>query len=327
MAATVRSQEKADWINKKFGNHKSKYSIEFVEDIAAAGAFDETFKKHSDVKYVIHTASPFYYTESDPENSILKPAINGTTNILKAIKAYAPSVEHVVITSSFAAILDPSHLLAGTGTALSDPTITYTEKSWCSLTYKQAAESLGGVTYIGSKKLAEESFWKFIKEEDVKFSGTTINPPYVFGPVLQQIKNVDALNTSSKILYKLLRSGPEDVPNNSALLQVDVRDVALAHVLAIEKKEAVGQRWFVTPGFYTTYDALAVLKKHFPEYKGPSAPSDYDRDAFITKFSKINNHVTNEQSGLEYHTLEQTLVDSFRSLIEAEKSWSSTDDN
>lgn len=321
MAATVRSQEKADWINEQFVNHQSNYSIEFVKDISADGAFDEVFKKHPDVKYVIHTASPFYYTKSDPENSILKPAINGTTNILKAIKSYAPAVEHVVITSSFAAILDPTRILAGTGTALNDPTTIYTEKSWCSLTYKQSAENLGGVTYIGSKKLAEEAFWKFIKEEGVKFSGTTINPPYVFGPVLQQIKNAEALNTSSEILYQLLKSGPEEKLENSALLQVDVRDVALAHVLAIERKEAAGQRWFVTPGYYTTYDALAVLKNHFSEYKGPAAPSDYDREAYIAKFSKIDNHVTNEQSGLKYHTLEQTLIDSFKSLIEAEKTW------
>ena len=41
---------------------------------------------------------------------MLDPAIVGTTGILKAVKAHAPSVKRVVITSSFASILDPKRM-------------------------------------------------------------------------------------------------------------------------------------------------------------------------------------------------------------------------
>lgn len=43
----------------------------------------------------------------DPVKDFLDPAIKGTTGILKSIKAYAPNVKRVVITSSSAAIINP----------------------------------------------------------------------------------------------------------------------------------------------------------------------------------------------------------------------------
>lgn len=55
---------------------------------------------------VIHTASPFHFSVTDTKKDLLDPAINGTTGVLKAIKKSAPSVKRVVITSSFAAIVD-----------------------------------------------------------------------------------------------------------------------------------------------------------------------------------------------------------------------------
>jgi len=54
------------------------------------------------VKYVLHTASPYTFNFKDGEEELLKPAINGTLNVLKAAKA--EGVQKVVITSSFAAI-------------------------------------------------------------------------------------------------------------------------------------------------------------------------------------------------------------------------------
>jgi nucleoside-diphosphate-sugar epimerase len=45
---------------------------------------------------------------TDTKRDLLDPAIIGTTGILKAIKKNAPSVKRVVITSSFASIMDAS---------------------------------------------------------------------------------------------------------------------------------------------------------------------------------------------------------------------------
>lgn len=70
---------------------------------------------------------------------ILDPAVKGTTGILKAIKAYAPEVKRVVVTSSFAAIVQPD----------GHPKV-YDESSWNSVTWDEAAADRSK-TYRGSK--------------------------------------------------------------------------------------------------------------------------------------------------------------------------------
>lgn len=59
----------------------------------------------------------------------LDPAIKGTTGILKAIKAYAPEVKRVVITSSFAAIINPKQ----------HPKV-YSETEWNPVTWEEAMD-------------------------------------------------------------------------------------------------------------------------------------------------------------------------------------------
>ena len=71
---------------------------------------------------VIHTASPFQMAVTDNEKELLQPAVQGTKGVLKSIKAYNPSVRRVVITSSFASIVDV--------TKGDRPEHTYTEKDW-----------------------------------------------------------------------------------------------------------------------------------------------------------------------------------------------------
>lgn len=40
--------------------------MEVVEDISKLDAFDDVFKKHAkDIKFVLHTASPFFFETTD----------------------------------------------------------------------------------------------------------------------------------------------------------------------------------------------------------------------------------------------------------------------
>lgn len=104
-------------------------------------------------------------------------------------------------------------------------------------------------------------------------------------------------------------------------LDVDVRDAALAHVLSIEKEEAIGQRTFITPGYFTAFDTLRVLQKHFPELKVAQIPAGYDNKNELDSKSRFENHLTNKQSGIKYYSSEQTLVNTYKSLIEQSKKW------
>lgn len=106
---------------------------------------------------------------------LLDPAVIGTTGILKSIKKSAPTVKHVVITSSFAAIINPS-----TGFW---PGHVYSEEDWNPITVQEALENpVNG--YRASKTFAEKAAWEFVEKEKPNFTVSTINPPMVFGPIV-----------------------------------------------------------------------------------------------------------------------------------------------
>ncbi len=145
------------------------------------------------------------------ERDLLSPAIKGTTEILKAIKAHAPQVKRIVITSSFAAIVDLSK-----GTR---PGYTYSEKDWNPVTYEEAKAGNGSTAYCGSKTFAEKAAWEFVEKEKPNFTVSTINPPMIYGP-LDQDASIDHLNTSSKDVYRFFdgsqkEPGPTGFPGRS----------------------------------------------------------------------------------------------------------------
>ena len=100
----------------------------------------ETIKSDPPFDYVIHTASPFHYKFTDPVTEVLDPAIKGTTGILKAIKAFAPTVKRVVITSSFAAMLRDGNSVK-----------VYDESVWGNITWDEATGENKLATYRASK--------------------------------------------------------------------------------------------------------------------------------------------------------------------------------
>jgi nucleoside-diphosphate-sugar epimerase len=134
IVTTVRSQEKADKIAAAHPDTpSSNLSFVIVEDVAQEGAFDKAVISDPPFEAVLHTASPFHFNITDTKKDLLDPAIIGTTGVLKAIKKYAPSVKRVVVTSSFASIVD-----AGKGNAAG---YTYSEEDWNPVTLEEAVQN------------------------------------------------------------------------------------------------------------------------------------------------------------------------------------------
>lgn len=94
---------------------------------------------------------------------------------MKSIKKSAPTVKHVVITSSFAAIVDGSKGFW--------PGHTYSEEDWNSISSEEAQEN-PMMGYRASKTFAEKAAWDFLEKEKPNFTISTINPPMVFGPIV-----------------------------------------------------------------------------------------------------------------------------------------------
>lgn len=106
---------------------------------------------------------------------LLDPALIGTTGVLKSIKKSAPSVKRVVITSSFASIVD--------GAKGTRPGHEYSEADWNPITHEQALENPAN-GYRASKTFAEKAAWEFLEKEKPNFTISTMCPPLVLGPIV-----------------------------------------------------------------------------------------------------------------------------------------------
>jgi hypothetical protein len=79
----------------------------------------------------------------------------------------------------------------------------------------------------------------------------------VYGPPIHPIPSLNELNESNSQLWKIISSGKDaEVPDAPIPLYVDVRDIAMAHVLAMESPKAANQRYTVTGAQYSNQEAF-----------------------------------------------------------------------
>ncbi len=176
----------------------------------------DPFTAHADVDAVLHMASPYSLRVENPQRDLVDPAVNGTLSMMRAAAAN-PRVKRVVLTSSMAAITDEPD-----GRVL-------TEDDW------NTESTLSRNPYYLSKTMAERAAWDFMKEHKPHFDLVVINPFLVIGP-----SHTAAVNTSNETFVGLAKGAyPAVMALNWGF--VDVRDVADAHIAAIETKGASGR--------------------------------------------------------------------------------------
>ncbi|CAC9887645.1 unnamed protein product, partial [Aureobasidium pullulans] len=292
VVTTVRSQEKANKIKEAHPDASEKQlSFAIVEDIAQEGAFDKAVVSDPPFEAVIHTASPFHFNVTDVQKELLDPAVIGTTGILKSIKKSAPSVKRVVITSSFAAIINPSKA--------NWPDHTYTEADWNPITQEEAVQNPAN-GYRASKTFAEKASWDFLEKEKPNFTISTMNPPLVLGPI--RIRDI----------YQ--GKAKEQIPETGTFLWVDVRDLALCHVKAIEVEAAANKRFFVTAGHFSNKEIAQIIKKEYPQTQGLPSESteggDYPKDGVYS----YDNSRTKDVLGIQFKSLHDSIKDTVKSF-------------
>lgn len=193
-----------------------------------------------DCRYVLHIASPNSPNEPKREEAWIAPARDGTLRVLRA--AADAGIQRVVMTSSDAAIW------RGHDTE----NRVFTEADWSNTDAQLGA-------YARSKTLAERAAWEFVHAlpTDKMLELAVINPTYVIGPLLDKDRPA-----SVAIVGKLI---DREVPGCFRLgfNLVDVRDVASAHLLAMTKPRAAGQRYICTAEFFWMQEISQVLEGHF----------------------------------------------------------------
>jgi len=164
-----------------------------------------------------------HFIQKEVKNELVVPAVSGTRNLLESVEN-VPEVKRIVLTSSMAAI--------GFNGGTLPPTHVYTEADW-SIAEMQRKNQLW---YPLSKTLAEKAAWDYMATERKReYKLVVINPCLIVGPILQPV-----LNTSSEIIAGYLNGDKDTIPQSTMGL-VDVRDVAEAHVKALENEEAEGR--------------------------------------------------------------------------------------
>ncbi|KAI0463262.1 hypothetical protein LJB42_003283 [Komagataella kurtzmanii] len=297
----TRSIEKAQQFAKKRPQFSSLIEPVQITDFTSKSTENPFINAVKGCDGIIHAASPLSYDVKDVEEELIKPAIHGVRVVLEAAVT-EPRVKRIVLTSSFASVMDVSR---GSG-----PGFTYTGADWNPLTYEEACEADAIIGYRGSKKYAELEAWNFIEKEKPQFDLVTFCPPMTFGPVVHPVDKVEELNLSNDMLWQVY-SGVDPLPVARVSVWVDVRDLAKAHVQALVRPSAGNKRYVPSaPDKFSYALAAKIMKDH--------GLGDRIPDKLISKQDlnpigyNLDHEAVTKELGVEFHSFEQCVMDSIR---------------
>jgi len=299
---TVRSLKATDKYQflKEFPKASDRTLVLFEANLNDEGSFDEAVKGCS---IVFHTASPFFFEGDnfDGQRDLVDPALNGTRNVLSACAK--AGVKRLVVTSSVAAIYDPSMVKAGK---------VFTEADW------NIASSATNNPYQYSKTVAEKEAWNFVQEKKPGFDLVTVNPPFILGPILNKAQT--AVNTSNDYLATIVKKVKKGEPVGVfGFGFVDVSDVALAHILLAEEPKSSMNRFICSEGSYTVSEIAKIVVEELPnEFTDKQVKTDGDervgKESMTAYFS--TDKLASVLPNFKYTSIRKSIVDTYNNLKE-----------
>ncbi|KAI0304279.1 NAD-P-binding protein [Multifurca ochricompacta] len=298
-------------ISKSYESFGERFTTTVIEDLATSD-LSEAIKGMS--RCIIHVASPLANAGS-PE-VILETAVSGTTRVLEA--ALAADVKKLVITASMASLISLDDFWRD---------IRINETAHNPDKYEDAFKpgATSFTVYSVSKALADRAVGDF-KREHPEFDITTIHPSYVFGPTgTGQVYNSVATGTNLYI-YGLI-AGPAGRPvrgydrnNETPPLNVDVRDVARAHVLALKLPPSdTPKRFILSTSTFTWTEAIKYIAEVRPDLKA-RLPVITGNEPVIGPSVKLDISATENVLGLKnYVKWQDTVLDTINDLLRIEK--------
>lgn len=194
------------------------------------------------IDVVMHTASPFPLGQPKNEDDLIRPAVDGALRAAKA--ANRAGIGRIIMTSSSAAVLS---------TDLPPGKTVHDEEDWTDLTHP------GATAYVKSKTMAERAVWDWQASHAPDMDITMINPVFVLGPPLDR-----NFGSSVDVIERMLKGKDPMVPD-IGFPCVDVRDIALMHIRAMERPESIGQRIIGSEDTYPMADMGKLLKQDHPD--------------------------------------------------------------
>ncbi len=300
---TVRNASKKEGYSH-LSNLQTSGKLEIWEaDLEKNGSYNEAAQG---ADAIIHVASPFSLRFKDAQKELINPALNGTINVLEAANA-SSTVKKVVLTSSVAAIHGDNIDMKELGIS------EFTEEHF------NYSSNLNHQPYSYSKVLAEKKAWEMEKVQS-KWKLVVINPSFIMGPTLNPKSNSESLHFMKEMIGGKYFLGAPVL----SIGFVDVRDVAKAHILALESETASG-RHILAERTENAYNFSKIIKNLYgSKYKLPLMQSPKFMmylvgwafgltNRFITRNIgypiKLNATKSRETLGLKYTPLEATITD------------------
>lgn len=224
----------------------------FRADLSEDGSFDAAV---TGCHGVFHVATPTESTPKDPENDVIKPAVDGTLNVLHACTK-AKTVKRVVVTSSVATVAMNE----------SEEQNQYIDEScWTDVGYLRTKKPTLGWAYSVSKTLAERAALQYGKEHDLEV--VTIIPVLVVGSSI-----TPTVPVSVEVALSLLTGIPRDLHilkdlqlGTGSLSLVHVEDLCTAHIFLMENPAAQG-RYICSASNLSVAQLAHYLSKRYPQY-------------------------------------------------------------
>jgi nucleoside-diphosphate-sugar epimerase len=152
-----------------------------------------------------------------------------------------------------------------------------------------------------------------------------VNPPFIYGPFVPGFEipspNFSTISTDIMIFRLLHPDGPFPISR-----YIDVRDIALAHVLALSagpSKDGRAKRIpIASPHPFKWTEAIAYVAAKRPELKDRLAdPKKTDMAEKVGQpdFQRVQQVIGLKEN--EFRKWEETLLDTIDALVELEKSW------
>jgi dihydroflavonol-4-reductase len=235
---TVRTEVHGEKVRETLAKHTPVSQLELAcADLEKDAGWKEAVQGCDGV---FHIASPYPSSNPKDENELLVPARDGTLRVLRA--AQSGGVRRVVMLSSVIAIFEGHQ----------GENRIFTEKDWTDLKKTNS-------TYGKSKTMAEQAAWTFIHgaENTAKMELVTINPPNVFGPVLD-----NHVHTSTEWYRAMLHHAVPGIPNLQMDL-VDVRDLVDILRKALITPAAAGNRYICSSASIHMREFAQILAQNF----------------------------------------------------------------
>ena len=289
---TVRNlQEEAARIKEL---HAQFPALECYEaDLLSAESFIKPFH---DAEYIFHTAFPANQPSDDPQTELVDPALHGTVNVIKAALQF-DTVKKIVLTSSAAAA------------RTADTSRPVTEKDW------NDAATLESNPFAHSKVLTERMAQETIdahnlENPDNSVTLITILPSWVIGPPVSALTESVGL----KLIKSWFNTAEDGGIDRLSVNVVDVRDVAKAHLAAIERPMVHGRYIVSLPDVLSSLDLVQALQRLYP---GRRLASKYgEGGAEVAAVGPLDNSRAVRELGVKLTPLDQVLQDTVDRMME-----------